>query len=133
MLEELPKCRPLHFRDMYKYDVCFEDDTFGEYYLMAEAGYIFFPHDFFHPIANLYLGLFGDSQRSRIKNPIHRGNHGYLPDNPSEKGTLVFADSAVEVNRESMSLIDFAPTILGYLDTDVPKHMTGISVLDGFR
>lgn len=125
MLRALPKCTPLHFRDMHKYDICFDDDSFGEYYLMAEAGYIFFPHDFYHPIANLYLGLLGNSQRARILNPVHRGNHGYLPDNPSEEGVLVIAHDQMHADCESMSLIDFAPTMLSCIGTDIPDHMKG--------
>jgi hypothetical protein len=129
MLKTLPKCRPLHYRDMHEYEIRFDDDRFGEYYVMADAGYIFFPHDFYHPIANLYLGLFGNSQRSRIENPVHRGNHGYLPDNPSEKGFLVLADPTVKSDCDSMALIDFAPTMLSYLGADVPLHMTGRCVV----
>ncbi len=125
MLQELSNCRPLHFREMHEYDICFDDDSFGEYYLMAEPGYIFFPHDFYQPIANIYLGLSGNSQRNRLFNPVHRGNHGYLPHHPSEKGFLLFADETIELNREQISLIDFAPTVLKYLGTDVPPHMTG--------
>lgn len=129
MLQQLSNCRPLHFREMHEYDICFEDDSFGEYYLMAEPGYIFFPHDFYQPIANSYLGLSGHSQRSRLFNPVHRGNHGYLPQHPSEKGFLVFADEGVEPNREQMCLIDFAPTVLRYLGTEIPRHMTGESLV----
>lgn len=129
MLQELPNCRPLHFRQMHEYDVCFDDDSFGEYYVMAEPGYIFFPHDFYHPIANFYLGLLGHSQWSRILNPVHRGNHGYLPHYPSEKGFLVLADDEIKPNREQMSLIDFAPTVLRCLGADIPAHMTGQSVV----
>jgi hypothetical protein len=128
MLRELPRCNALHFLEMHEYDICFDDDSFGEYYLLAEPGYIFFPHDFHHPIANLYLGLFGDSQSPRILNPIHRGNHGYLPQYPSEKGFLVFADDKIEPNRRQMSLIDLAPTMLEYLDAEIPAHMTGRSL-----
>ncbi len=125
MLRNLSNCKPLHFREMHEYDVCFDDDSFGEYYLMAEPGYIFFPHDFYQPIANMYLGLLGHSQRNRLFNPVHRGNHGYLPHYPSEKGFLVFADEGIELTREQISLIDFAPTVLKYLGTGIPPHMTG--------
>jgi hypothetical protein len=129
ILKELPNCTPLHYRDMHEYDVSFDEDSFGEYYLMADAGYIFFPHDFYHPIANLYLGLFGHSQRSRLLNPVHRANHGYLPHYPSEKGFLLIADDNLKVNREQMSLIDFAPTTLNLLGIDIPSYMKGSSVI----
>lgn len=128
-LQQLPNCRVLHFSEMHQYQIGFNDARFGEYYIMADAGFIFFPHDFYQPLANLYLGLFGPSQWSRIFNPIHRGNHGYLPHHPSEKGFLVFADDGVKPNRKTMSLIDFAPTILAYFGAVTPSKMTGRSVL----
>jgi len=128
-LQRLRNCRLLHFSEMHQYQVCFDDARFGEYYLMADAGSIFFPHDFYQPLANLYLGLFGHSQRSRIFNPVHRGNHGYLPHYPSERGFLVLADDGVKVNRKTMALIDFAPTMLDYLGAAIPAYMTGHSVL----
>jgi hypothetical protein len=114
---------------MHQYQVCFDDARFGEYYVMADAGSIFFPHDFYQPLANLYLGLFGHSQRSRIFNPVHRGNHGYLPHYPSEGRFLVLADNGIKPNRQNMGLIDFAPTMLDYLGAAIPAHMTGHSVL----
>lgn len=129
LIEQLPNCRALHFREMHEYDICFDDDSFGEYYVMAEPGYIFFPHDFYHPIANSYLALAGHSQRSRLRNPVHRGNHGYLPQHPSEKGFLLFADDEIQPNRQRMALIDFAPTVLRYLGSSTPPHMTGESLV----
>lgn len=128
-LQRLPNCSLLHFSEMHQYGVCFDDSRYGEYYLTADAGHVFFPHDFYQPLANLYLGLFGQSQRSRIFNPVHRGNHGYLPHNPSEKGFLVFADAGIQPRRKHMSLIDFAPTMLRCLGVEVPAHMTGQSAV----
>ena len=60
-VERLRNCSLLHFSEMHQYDVCFDDARYGEYYLMADAGHIFFPHDFYQPLANLYFGLFGHS------------------------------------------------------------------------
>ena len=114
---------------MHQFNVSFDDASYGEYYLMADAGSIFFPHDFYQPLANLYLGLFGPSQRIRISNPVHRGNHGYLPHYPSEKGFLVIADPEVHPTREQMSLIDFAPTVLNCIGATKPSHMSGCSVV----
>ena len=128
-LKQLSNCNLLHFSEMHQHHICFDDARFGEYYIMADAGFIFFPHDFYQPLANLYLGLFGPSQKSRIFNPIHRGNHGYLSHHPSEKGFLVLADDGVKPNRKTMSLIDFAPTMLEYLSTGTPSKMIGHSIL----
>jgi hypothetical protein len=128
-LQEMENCQLFHYSEMQQFNICFEDNRFAEYYLMADAGYIFFPHDFYQPIANFYLGLFGPAQKSRIFNPVHRGNHGYLPHFPSEKGFMVVADEQVQPSRQSMSLIDFAPTMLDYLDSRKPSSMTGDSIL----
>ena len=129
LIRDLPDCRLLHFSEMHQYHVCFDDAQFGEYYVMADAGSIFFPHDFYQPIANFYLGLFGPSQRTRTFNPVHRGSHGYLPGNPSEKGFMVVADDGFEPTQETMSVIDFAPTMLAYLGAEIPSYMTGQNVL----
>jgi len=128
-LNQLPNCRLLHFSEMHQYNICFDDSRHGDYYLMADASYIFFPHDFYQPLANVYLGLFGHNQRSRILNPVHRGNHGYLPHYPSEKGLLVIVDDQIRPNREKMSLIDFAPTMMACLGVPIPIHMTGQSAV----
>ncbi len=133
LIKQLPSCQLLHFSDMHQYHVCFDDSRFGEYYALADAGSIFFPHDFYHPLAGLYLGLVRPSQRSRIFNPVHRGNHGYLPHFPSEKGLLVVADDNVTPAQRTMSLIDFAPTMLAYLGAEIPSHMTGQDVLTACR
>ena len=128
-LGKIHNCRLLHFTELHEFDVSFDDASYGEYYLMADAGSIFFPHDFYQPLANLYLGVFGPSQRIRISNPVHRGNHGYLPHYPSEKGFLVIADREMRPTRDQMSLIDFAPTILNCVGVAKPLHMAGHSVL----
>jgi len=52
-----------------------------------------------------------------------------LPHYPSERGFLVLADDGVKVNRQTMALIDFAPTMLDYLGAAIPAYMTGHSVL----
>ena len=131
LIEALPDCQLVHYRDMHQYDVRFDDDSFGEYYVIAEPGSTFFPHDFWHPIANVYLALLAPSQRVRLFNPVHRGNHGYLPHHPSEKGFMVIADDSVKPNRESMTVFDFAPTMLTYFGEEVPDYMSGTNVLDG--
>ncbi|MEE8488334.1 MAG: alkaline phosphatase family protein [Gemmatimonadota bacterium] len=128
-IRELSDCQLLHFSEMHQYHVCFEDDRFGEYYVLADAGSIYFPHDFYHPIAGLYLGLTGPLVRPRMFNPVHRGNHGYRPEYPSEKGFLMVADDDVKPAQETMTLIDFAPTMLAYLGAEIPSHMTGNNVL----
>ena len=36
----------LGYKDLRRYHIEWEDDSYGELYLMAEPGFIFFPHDF---------------------------------------------------------------------------------------
>ena len=129
LIKNLSDCQLLHFSEMHQYNVCFDDDKFGDYYVMADAGSIFFPHDFYHPIANLYLGLTGPSQRPRRFSAVHRGSHGYLPHNLSEKGFMVVVDRDIKPTQEKMSVIDFAPTMLAYFGAEIPSYMTGENVL----
>jgi hypothetical protein len=131
LLEELPRSQVLHYREMHQYNVCFEDDSYGEYYVMADPGSLFYPHDFNQPLGNVYQALFEPLQRGRMFNGVHRGNHSFLPYHQSEKGFMIVADDAVTPNRENMNLIDFAPTMLAYLGETVPEHMAGENVLDG--
>jgi hypothetical protein len=124
-LAGLPKTTLLSWRQMHEYQVCFEDDAFGEAYLFAEAGQIFFPHDFYHPIGNAVLGLMDRHQRARAGNPVHRGNHGYLPHHPSEHGWLIAADAVVESPQRRAKLVDVAPSLLSLAGAVPPAYMKG--------
>ena len=124
-LRDLQHCTLLHFKEMHPYHICFEDSGYGEYYLMADPGYIFFPHDFYHPLANFYLGISDRLQRSRTFNPIHRGNHGYLPHHPSEKGYVILLDYNFTPAQPEMELIDFAPTVMALIGEGPAEHMRG--------
>jgi len=124
-LASLPHTTLLSWRQMHEYQVCFEDDAFGEAYLFADAGRIFFPHDFYQPIGNAVLGLMDRHQRSRTGNPVHRGNHGYLPHHPSEQGWLIAEESAVESPGRRAELIDVAPSLLSLAGVAPPAYMKG--------
>jgi hypothetical protein len=134
LVSALPHTTLLTWREMHQYGVCFDDDSFGEYYAFADAGWIFFPHDFYQPIGNTVLGLLDWHQRRRVLNPVHRGNHGYLPHYPSERGWMI-ADTAVPVDGRDARLIDIAPSLLSLLGMDPPGHMTGTALFsaDGSR
>jgi hypothetical protein len=119
------------WREMHRYNVCFEDDSFGEYYAFADAGWIFFPHDFYQPIGNVALGLMDWHQRRRALNPVHRGNHGYLPQNPSERGWMLVDDAALAARRTEGELIDVAPTLLSLAGARRPAHMKGAALYAG--
>ncbi len=124
-LARLPHTRLLSWRDLSAYGIEFEDDAFGELYVCADPGWIFFPHDFYQPLANLFLGLTDHHQRPRLFQPRHRGNHGYLPEHPSERGFVLYADTGWRPARAEMALVDFAPTVLALLGEPVPAHMHG--------
>ncbi len=113
------------YQQMSQYNLYFEDDHFGQFFIFAEPGYIFFPHDFYHPLSNFLLGFLNTEQRPRLFNPRHRGNHGYLPDHPSEEGYMILVDQNVISRMERMNLIDFAPTLLALLGYPQPEHMRG--------
>ncbi|MBI1796196.1 MAG: alkaline phosphatase family protein [Candidatus Eisenbacteria bacterium] len=120
----------LGWRDLAAHGIRFDDDACGELYVSADPGWIFFPHDFYQPAANLFLGLFGGHQRPRLFQPRHRGNHGYLPRHPSEQGFVVLAEPGVRALRAEMTLIDFAPSVLGLLGRDVPAAMRGVPAFE---
>lgn len=115
----------LDWKEMHDYDVCFEDDAFGHLYAFAEAGRIFFPHDFYQPLGNLALGLMDRHQRARARDPIHRGNHGYLPQYPSERGWMLVDDTSLEAPTGEIRLVDIAPTLLSLVGVDPPGYMQG--------
>lgn len=116
--------------DMGRYHVCFRDeDGFGDAYLIADPGVVFFPHDFYHPLVNAYMSRKTPEQRPRSVSPIHRGAHGYLPGTPSERGRLIALDDDVEPVAMRGLLIDVAPTLLSLLGAPIPGTMRGTPLL----
>ena len=103
----------------------FDDGRFGEIYAITDPGYIFFPHDFYQPLANIYMALRYKEQRPRFFNPRHRGCHGHLPNNPADEGYMILFDPRFEPAIERMALIDFAPTVLSLVGNTVAPHMQG--------
>jgi hypothetical protein len=125
VLARLDGIRVLTWEEMHAHGVRFPDGRFGELYAYPDQGRIFFPHDFYDPAANLFLGLRDAKQRPRIRNPRHRGNHGGLPGHPAEEGYLVVADERWRPGRPRMELIDFVPTMLSLGGAPIPSGMTG--------
>jgi hypothetical protein len=125
VLASLPRTTVLSWREMHRHGVCFEDDAFGEWYIFADAGLVFFPHDFYQPLGNAVLGLMDRHQRQRFANPVHRGNHGYLPDNPSETGWILIDDAGQQPRRSEAQLIDIAPSLLSLVGVTAPDYMKG--------
>ena len=124
-LKSLPDTTVLSWQEMHRHQVCFEDDAFGELYVFADAGKIFFPHDFYQPIGNAVQGLLDRHQRQRVQNPVHRGNHGYLPHFESEKGWLIADEAILRSTRDSAELVDLAPSFLSLVGVTPPDYMKG--------
>ena len=116
------------YRDMERYGVPLRDSTYGEAFLFLDPGHIFFPHDFHQPLANLWLGLSDPMQRSRLRDPRHKGNHGHLPDFEAERSFLAVLDSNFETAAECGDILDVAPSILSAIEREAPSSMTGRSL-----
>lgn len=125
MLEMAPQIIVRTNEQLREYNIFFDDDRFGEIYAIAEHGHIFFPNDFYQPLANLYLALTKPAMRPRLFDPRVRGYHGHLPDHPAEEGFVVLADPYYKADIDWMRLIDFAPTVLDLLGRDKPDVMGG--------
>jgi hypothetical protein len=115
----------LSYKDLHRYNVRFDHDGYGEVYFVADPGYIIFPHDFYQPIANIFLGLTDPQQRRRIWNPRLRGSHGYFPHHESEKGFMIALANHYKVNQQEIDIIDVAPSILGLMGCKKPDYMKG--------
>jgi len=116
------------YEDLQEYNIKFPDSRYGEFYFRTDPGYIIFPHDFYQPLANLYLGLTDWQQRSRVLNPKHRGYHGYPPNNESEKGFMILLDDSFKATKQEVEIIDVAPTVLELLGYEKPDYMKGACV-----
>jgi hypothetical protein len=128
MLAEMDNIKLLTNQDMHQYNLLFPGSQYGEVFFMTDPGYIFFPHDFYQPLANLYLALSDSRQRGRLLNPRHRGTHGYLPHHESERAFMMVFDKKFKPAREQIDIIDVAPSILGILGYRKPETMRGSNV-----
>lgn len=125
LLNNLDNGEVLSYKDLHKYNVKFEGDKWGEYYFIANPGYIFFPNDFHHPLANVFLGMKDSQQRRRLINPRYRGYHGYLSEYESEKGFIVVAGENIQKTSVEGEIIDIAPTILDLLGVENTYNLQG--------
>ncbi|HSG64209.1 MAG TPA: hypothetical protein VLD39_04385, partial [Gammaproteobacteria bacterium] len=115
----------LSYEDMHRFGVPLEDDSYGEIFLFLDPGYIFFPHDFHHGLANLWLGLSDPMQRSRLRDPRHKGNHGHLSHFDAEEGHILLCSEDFEAVDGRGDILDVAPSILNVLSYGVPSTMNG--------
>lgn len=128
LLLSIKHAKVQNYEDLQEYNIKFPDAKFGEIYFRTDLGYIIFPHDFYHPLANIFLGLIDWQQRSRLFNPKHRGYHGYPPNNESEKGLMILLDDCYKATKQEVEIIDVAPTVLELLGYEKPDYMKGRSV-----
>lgn len=113
------------WQQMHAYNICFDDPSFGELYVYADHGYALYPHDFAQPLGSFYQSFKGEELRGRRFNGRHRGNHGHLPDHPSEKGYVVLAEEGFRVEHADGDIIDFAPSVLSVMGEAPPASMKG--------
>lgn len=128
LLEGVPNVTLKTRQEMHEYGICFDDPKFGELYCFGNHGHTFFPHDFYNPIANAFLGITDKLLRPRLFNAHHRGNHGHLPDHPAEEGYLVLCEEGFKATTDQAQIFDFAPTVLNLLGKKPPEHMDGRAV-----
>jgi bisphosphoglycerate-independent phosphoglycerate mutase (AlkP superfamily) len=92
---------------------------------------MFFPHDFYHPIANVFFALTDGMQRSRMSDPRHRANHGYLPDSDAEQAFAILLDRSRRATVREGELIDLAPSLLEFMGRTPPESMKGRRLFGG--
>ena len=113
---------------MKEHNLELNDDSFGEVFFVTDAGTIIFPHDFYNPIGNLFLGLTDWKQRPRLKSPMQRAVHGYLPYNEGETGIILVCDENYQANVDQASIIDVAPSLLNLINAKIPDQMQGTGI-----
>jgi hypothetical protein len=130
-LQEIQGAELVPFEQMSQYGIPLKDSTFGELFCFLPPGSIFFPHDFYQPLANLYFGLTDRMQRSRLTDPRHRGNHGHLPHHDAEGSFVLVHGSDIRIRDDNRaSILDIAPSILSLLDFPIPDFMPGRSLFE---
>ncbi len=124
-VKTLPHCRVVTREEMNDELGMTLTREWGELYVVREAGHLFHPHDYYHPLGNIVVGLRKKEMRQRMFDPYHRGYHGYWPGQPSEDAWSLVADDRVEPMSGEARLMDFAPSVLSLLGEAVPGHMKG--------
>lgn len=125
LLLRLEHATVLSFEDMHRFGVPLRNASYGEVFAFLDPGYIFFPHDFHHGLANLWLGLTDPIQRSRLRDPRHKGNHGHLPHIDVENSFVALLDRNFEATTQRGNILDVGPSVLGVLDYEPPTTMKG--------
>jgi hypothetical protein len=128
VLRGIPNTKFFSWQDLREFNISFNEPQYGEAFIMSCPGFVFFPHDFHQPIANLFLGIADPKQRPRLFNSRHRGDHTLLPHFESARGFMILFDSDYEASTQEIDLIDISPTILELLGIEKPDTMIGSPV-----
>ena len=126
-LKKIPHTKTVTYQELNSELDMTLTSEWGEIYIACDAGYLFHPHDYYHPLANIFVGLTCKERRQRMFDPYHRGYHGYFPGEnaPSEDAWALFVSDNIQPSAEEARLIDFAPSVLSLIDCPVPDYMRG--------
>lgn len=124
-LSNLEHATVVGFGEMSRFGIPLRDSSYGEVFVYLDPGHIFFPHDFHNVFANLWLGITDPMQRSRLRDPRHKGNHGHLPHCDTEKSFLLCLDRSFAATSDAGSILDVAPSLLEVLGCAPPSTMKG--------
>jgi len=126
LLATLPRTRLLERAEMAEFGMHFDDDRYGECFLYTDHGTLFYPHDFYQPLANMFMAWKErEVMGRRMWDGRQKGYHGHLPVDPAEEGFLLLTDTGARPARERVELTDFAPTVLALAGLDAAPHMRG--------
>lgn len=126
-LKEVPNSTVLTCEELNERCEMTLSPEWGELYIARDSGYLFHPNDYYHPLANIVVGLKQKAMRKRMFDPYHRGYHGYLPgpDAPSENAWSLVVDDRVKPTSDEARMKDFAPSMLNLLGVPTPDYMAG--------
>lgn len=128
VLRGIPNTKFFSWQELREFNISFNEPQYGEAFIMSYPGFVFFPHDFHQPIANLFLGITDPKQRPRLFNSRHRGDHTLLPYFESARGFMMLFDSGYEATGKEIDLIDVSPSLLDLLGLKAPESMKGNAV-----
>ena len=125
MFDKINDMRSFTWQELEKFNIVLRDSRYGEVFCMAKPGYIFFPHDFVQPVADLILGLLDKKQRPRLSDPKLRGSHSFLDEYNSSKGFLTIFDDNCKAISSDINMVDVAPSLIDFMGYGIPKTMSG--------
>jgi hypothetical protein len=130
LLRDAPDGKLLTRADLAaRFGVAFTDNAYGDFFFYADPGISFFPNDFHHPLASRALAVLDWQQRPRLRDPRHRGEHGYIPGCEAEQGFALLVADDLRPCQPSGRLVDLAPSVLALLGLPAAAGMQGSGTL----